>query len=207
MYRGPDIPRMATQFSMIGIMNAALLAQGQQEITTENDGSLEFRTMFRNWPSIVEAELEDGKYFFTKQQSQLVTRSDGKFGFSDAYLVPSEAIHVRNLWLVDVTGERYQTDWIQDGSYVHLNNADGCWVEWVNVPDIDIWTATFVLGIKMKMEALILRSVKEEYAEASDMDSDADMVLQRARTNSSKARSTRPAYQKGPISRARSRNG
>jgi hypothetical protein len=192
---------------MIGIMNAALLAQGQQEITTENDGSLEFRTMFRNWPSIVEAELEDGKYHFTKQQSHLVTRSPGKFGFSDAYLVPREAMHVRNLWLLDVTGERYQTDWIQDGSYVYVDKDDGCYIEWVNAPDPDLWSATFVRAVQMKMEALILRSVKEEYGEADSMDMDAENMFQRARTNSTKARSVQQAYQKGPIARARRRNG
>lgn len=206
--RPANIPRMATEFSMIGIMNAALLAQGQEEIVTENDGSLEWRTMFRNWPGIVEAELEDGHYFFTKEQSVLTTRTEGKFGFDDGYLVPSGALHVRRLWIVGLeAGERISMDWVQDGSYVYLNNATGCVIEWVSVPEAELWSANFSRGVQKRMEALISRSVKEEFGEAQNLDAEAETYFQRARTNSSKARSDRPAYKKGSIATARLNRG
>ena len=116
---------------MIGIMNAALLAQGSEEIVVENDGSNEFRMLSRNWPLIVEAELEDGNYHFTKHQKTLVTRKDGFFGYDDAFLVPSDALHVRRLWITDAEGNRCEVDWVQDGEYVHLNNDEGCTIELV----------------------------------------------------------------------------
>ena len=198
---------MATQFSMIGIFNAALLAQGQLEIVAENDGSMEYRTMARNWPAIVEAELEDGAYYFSKTQAELVTRSNGKFGFEDGYLVPSGALHVRNVWILSETSSKIEVDWVQDSTNVYLNNASGCWVEFAVCPEPDLWSANFVRGMQKRMEAVISRSIKEEFGEASQLDQEAEMHFQRARTNSSKARSAKSFYNKGPIARARNGRG
>tara|TARA_R110000851_G_scaffold308778_1_gene467898 strand:+ start:29337 stop:29933 length:597 start_codon:yes stop_codon:yes gene_type:complete len=198
---------MATQFSMIGIFNAALLAQGQLEIVAANDGSMEYRTMARNWPAIVEAELEDGAYYFTKSEQHLITRSDGKFGFQDGYLVPSGALHVRNVWLLSDTSSKIEVDWVQDSANVYLNSPDGCWVETAICPEPDLWSANFVRGMQKRMEALISRSIKEEFGEAQQLDQEAEMYFQRARTNSSKARSAKPFYNKGPIASARNRRG
>lgn len=197
---------MATDFSLLGIMNAALLAQGQEEIVIENDGSLEWRTLIRNWPLIVEAELEDGKYNFTKQQKELLTRADGKFGFDDAYLVPHDALHVRRLWLV-ASGAHVSTDWTQDGSYVHLNSPDGCWIEYIDVAGVDIWSANFCKGVQKSLEAVILRAIKEEFGEARSMDQTAEYHFGRARVISSKSKSAASLYKKGPIASARRRSG
>ena len=68
---------MATSFSMLQIMNAALVAEGFDEALAENDGTVEWRLLSRNWPLIVEAELEDGNYHFTRKQAELLTRADG----------------------------------------------------------------------------------------------------------------------------------
>lgn len=202
-----EYPRMATQFSMIGIMNAALLAQGQDDIVTDNDGSNEFRMLSRNWPTIVEAELEDGAYYFTRREADLVTRSDGKYGFQDAFLVPDEALHVRRLWIRDGNGGKIETDWSQDGQYVYLNNDEGCVIEYAYVAGVDLWSATFTLGIQQRLEAVILRGLKEEFGEADRMDEKAEMTLQRARTSSSKTGSPKPPFKKGPIASARFRRG
>ena len=198
---------MSTQFSMIGIMNAALLAQGQEEVVSENDGSLEFRTLSSNWAGIVEAELEDGNYYFTKQQANLITRSDGKFGYDDAYVVPSDALHVRHLWVLTDIGERVEIDWVQDGTYVHIDDPDGCWIEYIDVAGVDIWSANFSRGVQKKLEALISRAVKEEFGDADRLDQEAEVYFQRARTNSTKARTAQPMYKKGPIASARNRRG
>lgn len=198
-----NIRPMSTEFSMLGIMNAALLAQGQEEIVVENDGSLEFQTLARNWPGIVEAELEDGNYYFTKKQANLITRVEGLFGYDDGFLVPHDALHVRRLWIEGENGCRLEVPWVQDGQHVYLDSPDGCWVEYIDVSGQHLWSALFSKGIQMKLEALILRSIKEEYSEAAQMEQEADEYLQRARTNSSKARSAKPPYKKGPIARAR----
>lgn len=192
---------------MIGIMNAALLAQGQDITVSEGDGSLEFQTLSSNWPAIVEAELEDGNYYFTKREANLITRADGKYGYDDAYLVPSDALHVRKVWIVSDTGDRMITDWVQDGSYIHLDRPDGCWIEYIYVAGQDLWSANFSRGVQKRLEAVISRALKEEFGDAAGLDQEAEVFFQRARTNSSKARQAQPIYKKGPIALARNRRG
>jgi hypothetical protein len=198
---------MSKQFSMLGVMNAAMLAQGQLEIVAENDGSMAYRTMARNWPAVVEAELEDGAYHFTRQQQNLVTRALGKFGYADAFMVPDAALHVRDCWILNSRGQRCEVDWLQDSTHVYLDNPDGCWIEYVNCPEPNLWSANFARGVQKRMEAIIARAIREEFGEAQGLDQEAEMYFQRARTNSSKARSQRPFYKQGPISRARRTRG
>lgn len=192
---------------MLGIFNAALLAQGQLEIVAENDGSMEYRTMARNWPGIVEAELEDGAYHFTKTEAHLVTRVEGKFGFQDGYVVPATALHVRNCWLQSEVGSKIEVDWVQDSTAVYLNGSDGCWIEYATSSEPNLWSANFVRGVQKRMEAVISRSIKEEFGEAAQLDQEAETYFQRARTISSKSRSAKPFYKKGPIALARNRRG
>jgi hypothetical protein len=198
---------MATQFSMLQIINAALIAQGQYEISSENDGSDEWRLLSRNWPQIVEAEMEAGNYHFTKTQTQLLSQNPGKFGFEYAYTVPAAALHVRNAWITNNLSERIQIDWVQDGSAIHTDEADGCWIEYVIAPDASFWTATFALGVQYKLEALICRAIKEEATEARQMEELAEATFQKSRTTSSKARRAQPAYRIGPIASARFARG
>lgn len=192
---------------MIQIMNAALAVQGYDEIVTDNDGSDEWRLLSRQWPMIVEAELEAGNYHFTRKQAFLDQRQDGLFGFDDAYLVPLEAMHIRRLWTEDDNGER-DTDipWGQDGTRVHVNEPSGVFVEYLIAADSDLWGANFSLAVNMKMQAILLRN-KEDYAAAAAMDQDAAQAFQLARTTSSRARSATEPYKTGRIAQARFRRG
>ena len=117
---------------MLQIINAALVAQGQYPIDT-NDGSDEWELLSRNWPLIVEAELEDGAYQFSKQQFSLLTRIDGKFGYDDGYTLPLTILHVRELWTEDTAGVRDYIDWTQDGAAVYVDHDSGVFVEGVIV--------------------------------------------------------------------------
>jgi len=183
-------------------MNAALLAQGYQEVASENDGTEEFLALSRNWSGIVESELEEGRYNFTKQEEVLSTRIDGKFGFDDGYLLPSETLHVRHLWVLDATGERCAVPWVQDDRYVYVDSEDGCTVETVIVKTTNLWSANFCTGVQRKLEAILLRLGGEPSA-AQSMEQQAEVYFQRARTNSSKSRSAAPVVKSSRIARAR----
>lgn len=194
---------MATSFQMLMIMNAALVAEGFDEALAENDGTVEWRLLSRNWPLIVEAELEDGNYQFTRQQAQLLTRTDGKFGFDDAYLVPLDALHVRRLWTEDDQGARdVSVEWAQDGSYVYVNEPSGVWIEYVEVADSSLWSANFARGVQLKMQAILL-TFREERSAAQAMDAQAEVHFQRARTNSSRGRSTSQPFRRSRYAEAR----
>jgi hypothetical protein len=201
------LPGMATDFSMLDLMNTALITQGFDDIVAENDGSDEWRLLSRNWPLIVEAELEDGAYFFTRTQVELLSRQDGKFGYDDAYLVPQAAIHVRRLWVETPSGDRDTSlDWVQDGQRVFVNAPEGVFIEYVSVADTSFWSANFASGVQKKLEAVLLRS-REALGEAQAMEQQAEMSFQRARTNSSKARSATEPYKPSRFAKARFRRG
>lgn len=188
---------------MLGIFNAALVAQGFQEIVSENDGSAEFRVLSRNWPTIVEAELEDGAYYFARREVELNNRVAGQFGFSDAFLVPVAAIHIRRVW--DPASPHCDLDYVQDGTHVHVNHPEPITIQYLEVADTHLWSANFTRGVQMKLEAVLLRALKEEAQEAIAMEEQAEVYFQRARTNSSKARSPTRPYRRGRIAEARFR--
>ena len=191
---------------MLKIINAALLAQGQEPVSS-GDGSIEWRVLSDNWPAVIEAELEDGNFHFTREETSLIVRTDGKFGFDDAYQVPADALHVRNVW-VESGDVRYDVDWVQDSTHVHLNSDTGCVIEYVVSADPSLWTAAFSLGIQYRLEAIILRSLKEEYSESLKLEEMAAFQLQRARTKSASSRSKVPPIKGGgSIADARMRRG
>ena len=202
MGRVGNIPRMATTFSMLGIINAALVSQGMYQVT-ENDGSVEWDVCATNWPMIVEAELEDGNYSFSRRETTLISRIPGKFGKEDGYLLPGDALHVRKVWLEGSSGDRDTPEWTQDGQAIYIDGTEGAIVEYIVVEEPDLWSALFSLGVQLKLESVISRSLKEEYGEAADLDDRAEQHFQRARTRSSHSRSPGPAYRRGVIAAAR----
>lgn len=197
---------MASQFSMLQIINAALIAQGQYVVDT-NDGSDEWDLLSRNWPLIVEAELEDGAYQFTRQQFQLNTRIAGQFGFDDGYALPLTVLHVRSLWTEGTDGIRTFIDWTQDGAAVYVDNDTGVFIDAVIVATDDLWSANFARGVQLKLEALILRALKEEETSAARMEMQAEVHFERARAISSKSRSATSPFMRGQIATARFRRG
>lgn len=194
---------MSTQFAMLEIMNAALISEGFEEIASENDGSDEWRLLSRNWPLVVEPELEDGAYVFTKKQTFLATRTAGQYGYTDAYLVPAAALHVKRVWTEEADGTRIMLDWAQDGERVYVNDQSaGVFIEYAEAADTSFWSANFSRGVQMKLQAVLLR-FREERTAAGEMDQQAEIYFQRARTISSKSRSATEPYKQGRIARAR----
>lgn len=198
---------MAMNPSMLSIMNAALLSTGCDEVV-DGEGSNEWRLLNRNWPLIVEAELEDGNYSFTRQEVQITTRSTGKFGFDYAYAIPITAVTVRHVWTVDAQGYRDTSiEWAQDATYIHTDKADGIWIEYLVAETEGLWSANFSRGVQMKLEAVILRAIREEYPEAAQAEQQAETYFQRARTLSSKGRSATQPYKGGQLAAARFSRG
>jgi hypothetical protein len=193
---------MTTQFSMLDIMNAALMTEGFEEIVAADNGSDEWRLLSRNWPMIVEAELEDGMYSFSRREASLVSRQDGMFGYEDAYIVPDAALHVRRVWFEDDTGVRTPLEWGQDSTRVFVNWADGVMIEYLEAADTSFWTANFSRGVQARLQAVLL-NFREEKSAAAEMEKMAEIYFQRARTKSSKSRSATEQYTESRYRKAR----
>lgn len=197
---------MATQFSMLNIINAALQAQRWDQIASTADGSPEYNTLVRHWPLIVESALEEGRYSFSRKEAALGSRQPGKFGYDDSYLTPADALHVRDVWYVDSAGARHGLVWSQDEQAVFANYTDGISIEYLYCADTSVWTATFSQGVQYKLQSIIAQ-LKEEFGEAVNLSRTADDYFARAATLSSKSRSEVPMYREGRISRARFARG
>lgn len=186
---------------MLSIMNAALLAQGFEEIVNHEDGSDEWRLLSRNWPLIVERELEDGRYSFSRTELTLLSRQPGAYGYADAYLIPDNIICVRSVRTITDSGE-IEARWSQDATRVLVNHDAGVKIEGFTVPDGSLWGANFSYGVQKRLESVLLRSIEDPRA-AQDSDMAAEAAFQRARTVSSKARTQSPAYRRGHYAAAR----
>ncbi len=185
---------MATQFSMLKIINAALLSQGQEPRLSENDGSLEWRLLAENWAGIVESELEMGGYSFTREEYLNQSRVAGKFGFDDGYLIPPEALHIRNI-LYEKNGQRYALEWVQDDSFAYVNFDSGVIMEYTVCADEVLWSANFARGVQLMLESIILKSIEERRA-ALEMEQSAQVSFQMARTLSSRQKSETPVFRR-----------
>ena len=187
---------------MLDIMNAALMTEGFEEIVAGDDGSDEWRLLSRNWPLIVEAELEDGMYSFSRKEASLASRQDGLFGFADAYIVPAAALHVRRVWVEDDTGVRTALDWGQDSTRVFVNYDAGVIIEYLEAADPSFWTANFSRGVQARLQAILL-NFREEKTAAMAMEKQAEVYFQRARTKSSKSRSATGQFTESRYRKAR----
>ncbi len=188
---------------MLSIMNAALLSTGCDEVV-DGEGSNEWRLLSRNWPLIVEAELEDGNYNFTRETRQITTYSTGKYGFEYAYAIPITAVAVRHVWTETSDGVRDMSiDWTQDATHIHSHEDEGIWIEYLTCAAESLWSANFSRGVQMKLEATILRAIREEYPEAIQAEQQAEVYFQRARTLSSRSRSARSPYREGQLAASR----
>lgn len=187
---------MATQFSKLKIINAALLSQGQEPLQALNDGSLEWRMLSENWPGIVESELELGGYHFTRKETVNQSRVAGKFGFDDGYLIPAEALHVRNVMYEDDFGLRRSLEWVQDDSYAYCDWSEGVILEYTVCSDEAMWSANFSRGVQLMLEAVILKAIEERRA-ALDMEQMAALSFQNARTHSSRQKSKTDYFKPG----------
>lgn len=187
-----------TTFTRLGIINAALMAQGQTELAAEDDGSLEWRTLALQWAPLVEGEMEDAAMRHNIVEEEIATRAGaGKFGYTSAYTTPSSALHVRRVFTWDgVEGSTriYFDDWYQDGTQIHVSSDNGVWAEYVEVIEPDTFGPNFARGIQKKLEAVICRALKEEHGLADRMETEAEFFLQRARTAAAGSKGPRPMF-------------
>jgi hypothetical protein len=171
---------------MLSIINAALAAQGLDEVTSLEDGSPEFRILSRHWSLVVEAALETGRFPFARQEVFTQSRVEGKFGFADGYAFPETALHIRDVWTT--AGSRIINHiWVQDGSHVYLDEPGGVWMEYATAPDPSFWGANFSQGVQLRLQAVIARATQT--GDARELDAQAEMAFDRANTAAAKGRS------------------
>lgn len=189
------------------IMNAALLRCGREE--TQSGGI--WRAMEANYDEIVRQCFEDGDgvYPFGKARVTLTSRSEGTFGYDDAYKLPNDVIHVREVFVDTYSASDLLLPWDVDATAGQLLlNADGrtVEVEYVREGLEHTWSANFALAVQRRLEAVI-KDAMEEFEESAAKEQEADFLVLKAGVKGSKNRSQRKVWKRGGGRLIRARRG
>lgn len=196
MFRGMDIR----------IINAALTSTGNNPIPSENDGSAPWRIASANYDIIVDAELEKVPWSFARKIETMTSRSDGDFGYEDAFTAAGDFLTVRRLRLGTDEGCDIE-NWDEADGIVYCDASGGpVWMEYTYQAPSNKWSKLFTKGVRQRLEALFLRAINEEDTEARNRDGMADQTFMDAARISTRRRSPRPAFKQN-LSSARRRRG
>ena len=189
--------------SKITVFNAALLRTGNNTVV-EGDGSFIWQALEANYDEIVREAFEDQEFPFGKARIELTSRSDGDFGYDDAFVMPSDAIHVSDVFLGEYRASDLQESWeVKSETNELLINASArvVEIEFIKVGLENTWSAKFTRGIQRRLEAVI-KDVIEEVEEASALDAEADFAFLKAGVKASKNRSRERVRKGGRLVRA-----
>jgi hypothetical protein len=190
--------------SKTSVFNAALLRCGR----SPQDGSdLLTEAMEANYDDIVRAAFEngDGAFSFGKVRVTLTGRSVGTMGYEDAFAVPSDAIHILEVYLDDFACSDVQAPWEYHGETQSVLINSGTRVVSVSYVKAGLehtWSSSFALGVQRRLEAVI-KDVLEETEESSMKESEADAAFLMAGVKGSKDRSQRKVWKHGRLVRRR----
>lgn len=188
---------MATR-SKDTLFNAALLRCGREDTTTGGSGPL-WRAMEANYDEIVRSAFEegDGTLPFGKTRETLTSRSAGSYGYDDAYTLPSETLHVIEVFVDEYAAADIRLPWEVAGDKVHLNaGSRTVEVEVVVAGQEASWSSNFALGVQRRLEAVI-QTFLEEPEEAELREGQADRYFMKAGIKGAKNRSGNRAWKQG----------
>ncbi len=188
------------------LFNAALLRTGYRQ----EDRTNLWEAMEANYDEIVRAAFEDASVSlpFGRARQVLTSRSDGDFGFDDAFTMPNTVIHVSEVFLNEIKASDLQEPWEIDASVPALMiNASNRTVEieFIRTGLEHTWSANFALGVQRSLESVI-KNVVEEVEEGALSSQEADMYFMKAGVNGSKNRSNGRLFKRGGGRIARSRS-
>lgn len=190
------------------IFNAALLRTGNSD-TIEGEGGALWRAMEANYDEIVRNAFETGTqpYPFGKGRVTLTSRSDGTFGYDDAYTMPPDVIQVIEVYLDGYKAADLREPWELDmSSSKLLVNAAGRTVEVAYIKEglEHTWSAAFALGVQRALEAVI-KDVLEETQEALFKDQAAEDQMRKAGVVGARQKAKTPVWKRsgGRLIRAR----
>ena len=182
------------------IFNAALLRTGNEITVT----GFVARALEANYDEIVRDAFEGQKFPFGKVRIELTSRSDGRFGYDDAYAMPSDTIHVSEVYVKEHRASDLGESWEIDAETNELMiDAKGrkIEIEYIKVGLEHRWSAKFTLGIQRRLEAVI-KDVLEEPEEASVLETEGDAKILQAGVKASTNRSGARVRRGGRLIRA-----
>jgi hypothetical protein len=189
--------------SKITLFNAALLRTGNDP-AVEGEGSFIWQALEANYDEIVRAAFEEQEFTFGKARIELTSRSEGDFGFDDAFTMPTDVIHVVDVYLNDISAAKLTESWEIDASKNCLlidARKRTVEIEYIKVGLEHTWSGKFARAIQRSLEAVV-KDVLEEMQESQALENEASYHLTKAGVKSSKNRSGEKFRRGGRLVRA-----
>ena len=169
------------------------------------------RALEANYDEIVRACFEDGDgvFPFGRARQILTSRSEGTFGYSDAYVMPSEVIHVVEVYLDGTASATLQAPWqldLTDNQLLVDAGGREVALDYVKEGLEHTWSAGFALAVQRRLESVI-KDVLEEVEESIARDQDAERQLMKASVKAAKNRSSAKVWKAGGGRLIRARRG
>lgn len=172
--------------SDIDLINAALTATGNEPITSLEDADSQSVVSAANWEAVVGAEFGSYPWSWTMTTRRLNrVAGDTDTTWATAWQVP-DGVEVDR---VEVGGR--PVPWESMSDLILTNETEGVVAIGRWRPPVRSWPPLFKTAIVMRLEALFLRAMNEDFAAADTRDKDADRLIRLGRHADSRKHSPR----------------
>lgn len=185
------------------IINDALLATGNRQLTELYDGSVEWQAAESAYRRAVGWAIGEHTWNFANRTMALGSRlpESPDPRYENAFMLPGDCLHVEIVFLDGVPVSDYA---IVDGKIVTPYES-GVSVRYVRMPDPGQWPARFVEAATVKCEALLLRGLNEDADAARKRDGEAYALLSDVKSFSDAQEPARAIFKSRSASRRRGR--
>jgi len=173
------------------IINAALTATGNGTIASLEDGQASAMIAAQNYDRLVRAELEAHPWTWAASTWALnLLSGTPATGGQFAWQLPGDVAKVQR---VEVAGRPITYTRMAD--QIRCDHDAGVVLVGIRRPDESEWPANFASAMVIRLEALFLRAIGEDYDKAQARDKDADLAFRLARVSDSQGKTAQDPYQ------------
>lgn len=194
------------------IINQALQNTGNNPVNVIDDGSDEWRLANNAYEQALLYLIGEHDWNFSTATVALVRVGDSSYPtYTDAFAKPPDCIQLINVWRNDDQQRLEQIMSIYHramadqyppaltyrviGDQIHTVAPKGVQAIYTQFPQgAQDWSTGFQAALRAKMEALIYRSLNEDYQMATAWEKYADELLQRAKSRNAQEDSTRSMF-------------
>lgn len=188
--------------SKFSIINEALLACGENVVSSEDNGTKEWNVCSAAYDAGVEYALDKHDWKFGTDIEEVEERLGDSPDplYDDEYAKPNGCLHV--IWVRDEGGTNL--DWRIVGNKILVSKDDGILVKFVQEPDPGEWPGAFIKAVRHFVYAGIYRGIKHDQQGARAEEKAAEFAIAEARPRGDSEEPSQARYVSG-LASARSR--
>jgi hypothetical protein len=192
-------PFVIDQSDKLTIVNQALINTGNNPVAVADDNSDEWRVASSAFDQWARDLIYERDWNFAKQLANLVQVTSPPIlavGYTTVYAKPADCLFLINAWRTDLAAlvqPNYdysilaqnalppRMDYQIVSEQIHCNAPNGARCLYIPFPTgAQPWSAGFVKALRLKVEAVIYRSLNDDVSASMQFDAKADRAIQDA---------------------------